>query len=105
MYTVFTMGGTVAFRSVNKNFFQRATVLQLFHLLFLMNLCQFDHAIGCIFQVDPSLNMKMESSKFDDNFDVVTLTATQAIDDEKFEAAANLVIKLNRCLKYLFQCV
>ena len=27
-YTVFTMGGTVALRSVN-NFFQRATVLQL----------------------------------------------------------------------------
>nr|XP_022293374.1 uncharacterized protein LOC111103991 isoform X2 [Crassostrea virginica] len=42
-------------------------------------------------EVDPSLNMKMESSKFDDNFDVVTLTATQAIDDEKFEAAANLI--------------
>nr|XP_022293458.1 uncharacterized protein LOC111104044 isoform X3 [Crassostrea virginica] len=42
-------------------------------------------------EVDPSLNMKMESSKFDNNFDVVTLTATQAIDDEKFEAAANLI--------------
>ena len=28
-YTVFTMGGTVALQSVNKNFFQRATVLQL----------------------------------------------------------------------------
>ena len=28
-YTVFTMGGTVALRSVNKNFFRRATVLQL----------------------------------------------------------------------------
>ena len=28
-YTVFTMGGTVAFQSVNKNFFRRATVLQL----------------------------------------------------------------------------
>ena len=28
-YTVFTMGGTVDLRSVNKHFFRRATVLQL----------------------------------------------------------------------------
>ena len=31
-YTVFTMSGTVALRSVNNFFFRRATVLQLFQI-------------------------------------------------------------------------
>ena len=34
-YTIFTMGGTVALRSVNKIFFRRATVLQLTSNLFI----------------------------------------------------------------------